>query len=251
MVIRILYVVLLTALLGGCKIFIKVPVNGSVTTESGRYGCEAEKICDVDVVDLFFNEVFIAVPDEGYVFAGWEVADRYFCGGSREGCHLYTLGFEGNELLMTFLAREDEVFYLSPVFVDPDSEEFIQLKLTGTWDYVQTWGGCSATGQIEQFLDNGGLFQTFTVESQRVTGTEPCSHVTAGQLFNRTVGPVISIDEEFLSVYEIEDAYEADTGLQVTVEVLGKSQYRVSIIRDGTPETFTFTRFVDGPTAEF
>lgn len=249
---KILHVVFLALLLSGCKIFINVPANGSVTTESGSYSCEAGKTCDVDVVDLFFKEEFIAVADSGYVFIAWEKADRHFCGGSRENCQLETSAFEGNEVLMGFLAKQDEIFYLSPIFADPHSEEFIQLKLTGTWDYVQTWGDCSAAGQIEQFReDDGGLYQTFTVESERVTDVESCNTIIAGQLLTRTVGPIITIEDSTLSVYEIEDAYRAGTGLPATVEVISKTEYKVSITRDGQVETFTFTRFVDGPGATF
>lgn len=251
MVVRIVCLALLAVLLSGCKIFIKVPANGSVTTESGRYGCMAGKTCDVDVVDLFFNQVFIAVPEDGFVFAGWEKADRHFCGGSRENCHLRTSRFEGNDLLMGLLERDDEIFYLAPVFVDPDSEELIQLKISGNWDYVQTWGDCSASGRIEQILNiSGGLYQTYTADSQRVTNVESCRTITAGQLLSRTVGPIITIGGEPLSGYEIEDAYRADTGLRVTVEVISKAQYSVSIMRDGVAETFVFTRPLgDGPTA--
>lgn len=244
MAVRLAFVLLLVAFLGGCRLFIVVPANGMVTTKSGAYNCPAGKTCDIAVVDLFFNQTFIAVPDDGLVFQGWRKADRSFCGGSRSDCQLSTARFGESELLLEFLARDDEVFYLSPVFINPDSPELIQLRLSGTWDYLQKWGDCSAIGRVEQFLDNGEVYQTYTPESQRVIGIEPCRYITANQVSSRTVGPIIRVAEEPLSVYEIEDAYRDRTGLEARVAVLSKSQYRVRIPRAGVMETHRYTRFV-------
>lgn len=105
----------LSAVLTGCKIRIDVPENGKVVTESGAIECDSGKRCDIDVVDLFFDETFIAQPSSGYTFSGWQKRERGFCGGNTDACRLFTSGFEGNAALMSFLGG-NEVFYLTPTF---------------------------------------------------------------------------------------------------------------------------------------
>ena len=112
---RVLFVVLAIFLFTGCKIRIFVPEGGLVTTQSGAFSCQTGKICSIDVVDIFFDETFIATPSDGYVFKSWKKRDRGFCGGNSKPCHLFTSGFTGNDALMEFL-ETSEVFYLQPVF---------------------------------------------------------------------------------------------------------------------------------------
>jgi hypothetical protein len=112
---RWIAVALAILMVASCKIRIVVPEGGSVTTSSGAYTCAAGKTCNIDVVDLFFDETFNAVPANGYEFSSWKKRAQGFCGGKSGPCRLYTSGFEGNEALMHFL-ENDEVFYLQPVF---------------------------------------------------------------------------------------------------------------------------------------
>ena len=105
----------LLVLVVGCQIEISVPSGGRVESESGNYSCEGGQTCSIDVVDLFFDETFVAVPDEGFSFRGWRKANRHFCGGNSRPCRLFTSGFEGNAVLEGFLDR-DEVFFLVPRF---------------------------------------------------------------------------------------------------------------------------------------
>jgi len=44
---------------------VQVPDNGRVATVSGTYLCEASQTCEIEVVDLMFNETFVAEPAEG------------------------------------------------------------------------------------------------------------------------------------------------------------------------------------------
>jgi len=108
----------------GCKIRIDVPEGGQVVTESGAFDCASGAVCEIDVVDLFFNETFIAEPAAGYRFAGWEKIHRGLCGGSEDPCHLVTSAFEGNEVLMGFLERPEEIFFLNPLFEPEVTEAF-------------------------------------------------------------------------------------------------------------------------------
>jgi hypothetical protein len=112
---RLLVYLLAVALLAGCKVKITVPEGGRVTTSSGAYSCDAGSVCMIDVVDIFFDETFIAEPLQGYKFKSWKKKDRGLCGGNSKPCRLITSGFEGNEALMAFL-ENDQIFYLKPVF---------------------------------------------------------------------------------------------------------------------------------------
>lgn len=108
--------VLIPFLLSACKVQIEVPEGGSITTSSGSINCAAGNVCSFDVTDVNFDEQFIAVPEEGFVFSGWSTKHRSFCGGKVDTCHLATSGFSGNQALINFLSKDDEVFYLAPTF---------------------------------------------------------------------------------------------------------------------------------------
>ena len=113
------YMILATGLaaisLQGCQLEIKVPNGGRVVTEDGSFACEANQTCTIDVVDLFFNQTFIAEPEPGYSFTGWRRRDGYFCGGLTEPCSLATAGFEDNDAGQAVL-ESDQTFFLQPRF---------------------------------------------------------------------------------------------------------------------------------------
>ncbi len=102
-------------LITSCKIRMDVPEGGVVTTASGTYNCNSGDVCEIDVVDIFFDETFIAEPSDGYYFKHWQLIDRGLCGGRSDPCRLATSGFEGNDALMNIL-ESDDVFHLNPVF---------------------------------------------------------------------------------------------------------------------------------------
>jgi hypothetical protein len=102
-----------------CKIRIVVPEGGSVESQSGAYSCAAGKSCDIDVLDFFFDQTFVARPASGYEFKYWKKADRRFCGNTTAPCRVYTAGLNANRDLATVMQsffESDEVFYLQPVF---------------------------------------------------------------------------------------------------------------------------------------
>lgn len=123
-----LVLLLLFAILASCKIQVNVPVNGSVTTASGAYECESGEMCEIDVVDLFFDETFIGIPNNGYRFVTWTRGERRLCGGTTTECRLYTSFFEEHENLMAIL-ESDSVFFLAPGFL---------RDLEGNWRVVVT-----------------------------------------------------------------------------------------------------------------
>ena len=115
--IRCVYLVMIALaflFLQGCKVEVAVPPGGRVETESGAYSCESGETCAIDVVDIFFDETFVALPDDGYTFIQWRNKYRGFCGGRDDPCYLTTTGFPDTPLEQ-FLAT-DEVFHLEPVF---------------------------------------------------------------------------------------------------------------------------------------
>jgi hypothetical protein len=156
---KTLYKVLLVtavAALAACKLEIEAPVEGSVTTTSSAIDCAANQTCRVDVVDIFFDETFVADPEPGFVFAGWKEKPRGFCAGQTAPCQLVTAGFEGNEGLMNFLNNPNEIFYLEPTFavdrtidgIDLDEERTLS-GFGNTWEldfYRNTAYSCGLSG---------------------------------------------------------------------------------------------------------
>ncbi|MEM9255833.1 MAG: hypothetical protein AAGA91_10305 [Pseudomonadota bacterium] len=67
----------------------------------------------MDVVDVFFNETFVAEPAAGWQFAGWKPG---LCGGATVPCTITTSGFAGNPTLEAALADSTLVTYLEPRF---------------------------------------------------------------------------------------------------------------------------------------
>ncbi|KAA1194086.1 hypothetical protein F0M18_01180 [Pseudohalioglobus sediminis] len=117
---RLICIALISLAVCACKVEIIVPEGGRVLTESGAYNCSEGKTCTIDVVDIFFDEVFQALPEEGYLFEGWKKRDNGFCGGKDEACSLSTKDFAGNDLLLAIL-ESDETFFLQPVFSRVDA----------------------------------------------------------------------------------------------------------------------------------
>ncbi len=169
--------------LAGCKIEITVPEGGRVVTESGNIVCEAGETCTVDVVDIFFDELFIAEADEGMQFAGWQKRNRGFCGGSTDHCHLYTSGFEGNEDLMPFLESDEEKFYLSPTWEEAPAQsgdpvcDYEQVTPGGSFEVCETGhdeNSCAAEGG------------TFSLGSCADRDPEPVGYCSTNGDANRT-----------------------------------------------------------------
>lgn len=105
---------MMAALLGaGCKLKVSVPPGGRVVSQSGAYTCTQAKPCTIDVVDAFFDETFVAKPDEGYSFKQWKKKAMSFCGGKSTSCALSTSFMSGNAALLAFL-NNDDVYVIEP-----------------------------------------------------------------------------------------------------------------------------------------
>ena len=129
--------VILTAMaLTGCKLEVRVPYGGSVMTADGSFSCNAGQTCVIEVVDLFFDQSFVAMAAQGYRFDGWKAREGYLCGGQEGYCELSTAGFEGHPELMAIL-ESSETFRLEPQFVwnpMPITPELVISPDPGTGD---------------------------------------------------------------------------------------------------------------------
>ena len=104
-------------LLAGCFVRLIPTPGGKVIVESGNYpDCLAGETCDdIEISDLFFDEDFTAVPDEGFEFIRWVRADRFFFGcRTDETLRLYTSDLEGTKIEQYLFT--DDVFFMQPLF---------------------------------------------------------------------------------------------------------------------------------------
>ena len=186
--------------LSGCKIELSTTTGGSIQTLSGRFSCEPGSNCAaVDVSDLFFDETFVGEPESGFRFVGWRRRDRGLCGGRTDNCRLFTSGFAGNEILLSFLERDDEVFFLEAVFAESGgasgegsgsgnasscwNPDLVAPGTTIVASYSSTDGqGGNLDFSYDQFIEDGATFNgqsarrgTSNVTS---TGDEPSTSVT-------------------------------------------------------------------------
>jgi hypothetical protein len=166
---RHLIVVLTFVWITACKIQVEVPTGGQVMSESGAYSCAENEVCEIDVVDSFFNETFLAEPNPDYVFAGWEARRGAFCGNSSDPCSLSTDGFAEFAALVAFLEDPDLVFYLAPVFESRVLDAFDpQVFLNDS--IMQRIGGFTLRYSFREdgtySFSGGGFFASGTYEFQ-------------------------------------------------------------------------------------
>ena len=75
------------ALLAGCKIVQTTTSGGSIVSSSGSHDCPEDSVCEVDVPNgQRFADTFVAVPNNGYAFAGWHGSESYLCAGVSPTC---------------------------------------------------------------------------------------------------------------------------------------------------------------------
>lgn len=112
---RLSLVALSVLTLASCKIRIIVPEGGHVYTQSGAYQCDGGQTCNIDVIDFFFDETFIANPYRGYAFRFWKQGTGRFCGKSPNPCRLLTTIFTGDWVpaVLPWLESSDIVFTCS------------------------------------------------------------------------------------------------------------------------------------------
>ncbi len=80
------------------------------------YVCLPGQTFLIDVVDLFCDETFAAIPATCYYFRHWKAGDRALCTRESKACHLSTAAFQGLTALESILMSEER-FSHEPVFV--------------------------------------------------------------------------------------------------------------------------------------
>ncbi len=159
MLLRRVTAVILLSFLAGCKLQIIVPLGGQVITDSGTYSCAAGQTCEIDIVDLFFDETFTAVPDTGYIFVQWKKkAGRGFCATVNQRhspCRLYTAFIDKQPKLRPLLASSG-IFFLVPEFTEGAPLTLNDTGITFGADYP--FGnnvGCTGATISQQDCSNG------------------------------------------------------------------------------------------------
>ena len=183
---RLIIVASTVLTLASCKLRLVVPEGGSVETNSMAFSCASGKICTIDVVDIFFDETFVATAADGHQFTQWRKRDRGFCGGNSHPCHLFTSVFEGYDILMSVL-ESDEILYLEPVFEPSENVVVLEDKIwfqpdlfTGlTWNEIDAICPENQGGKCK----NGG-----TLNGIDVTGWRWASIDDIITMFNSYIG---------------------------------------------------------------
>jgi len=113
---RYLTALILTSLLGGCKLAVMVSSNGEVISLSDNNNCFGPAVCEIEITDTTFSETFTALPKEGYVFTGWASGNAFQCAESNSpNCEISTTEWAGNTFVETALLK-NYFIYLVPEF---------------------------------------------------------------------------------------------------------------------------------------
>ena len=89
---KALLTILILTMLASCKIVANVPKGGSIEYVDGTNFCGAGEVCSTDVVDSFFDETFVAVPEAGSVFSMW--TRDSLCAMTDRNCRINTRNFD-------------------------------------------------------------------------------------------------------------------------------------------------------------
>jgi hypothetical protein len=162
-------------MIASCKVKVVVPEGGTVASESGTYNCEPAKPCNINIVDIFFDETFTANPANGYEFHSWKTQRRALCAGTSNPCKLSTTSFAQYPALMALL-ESDEVFNLTPVFVKRTDilrsfEEGDRIKYTGSISSTAPDGTLTTAKvtAVREFFETDNVVDGFSVMLHELT----------------------------------------------------------------------------------
>ncbi len=168
-IVLLLVMVLATTAISGCKLRLRLAGGGHVESSSGTNDCRANTICTIEVVDIFFDETFTAVPQQGFIFGGWKGGTQHLCGGRRDSCRLFTSEFEGVEQLERILAS-NRVFFLDPDFIN--LANVLPGSWSGQWNNT-TFGSSGAIRVTITRRNNGSFDYTFDVDGNVFGQADP------------------------------------------------------------------------------
>lgn len=104
-------------LASACKVQVEVPEGGSVVSEAGL-NCAATQTCVVDIPGADVEEIFTAVPADGFQFDGWKRRTGGLCSGANafdKPCRVTTFGFSDFPEVIA-LIESDLTVFLEPQF---------------------------------------------------------------------------------------------------------------------------------------
>ncbi|MDE0952940.1 MAG: hypothetical protein OSA45_16925 [Halioglobus sp.] len=125
---KLLSITIFLLLIQGCRFILVVPEGGSVVSTSGSYDCAAEETCIIDLPGIpFAGDTFTAIPDEGYVFKGWNKQEgrALFCGGKIGPCALPALPTQATEYEIDG--------FLEPVFEEFELQDLLPATTRGVF----------------------------------------------------------------------------------------------------------------------
>ncbi len=190
--------------LAACKIQVTVPEGGKVVTETENFSCASGNTCEISVVDVFFDETFVAVPEDGYTFRQWRKRDRGLCGGSDQPCRLFTAGFTGNDALLAFL-RTDEVFYLAPVFETTDLSPISDDHASVCFNSALYQNGTTVSSRYRVTTPDYNTVYNF---ENRIEGTAMFNGQMAMRLVSEQAGGNPVVASELTSYFTVHNTYQ-------------------------------------------
>lgn len=107
----------------GCKIEQAVSSGGAVISSSGEHDCGEDQVCEVDVPNgERFSDTFVAVPSNGYAFAGWRGSESYLCAGGSPTCVVdipaSVTAYDATGFMTAEFYHEPELVYAGTVGVE-------------------------------------------------------------------------------------------------------------------------------------
>lgn len=183
---RILVLLSLTALLGGCKLAV-IAVEGGEVLSLLSGTCSAGTVCIQDINSDDFSDTFTAVAEPGWYFAGWNSGDGFFCARvSGSSCILNNVGLGAYPALQEVI-DSSSVFYLMPLFkpasaitdtVTVDGLEWAQvdLFLGLSWNEINAAcpsGTCASGAVLNGYDMSGWMWATLTEVGGLFQATTP------------------------------------------------------------------------------
>lgn len=231
---RLLTLFIAVSLLSGCFLRFTSTPGGSVQVVSGNFpDCQSGVECDdIPVVDFFFDETFVATPDEGNEFVRWIYAPGYWFGCTTDPeIRLFTSELEGTPAAV-FLER-DSVYTLSPLFrsTGPDV------------DYSSDFECNDASGEIlgERWVSYVNIFEadgTTYVGGFPIDGGAPNSTNISALTENEGGNDQGARQLSVFSFYDSEYNGQLQHAIGQFVEV---NVYQEYLLGAGAAGTYTFT----------
>jgi len=113
---KTLFIVVIAAVVSGCKLAVNVGEGGDALSSSGSLDCLENNDCEFVINDATFSESFTAVAKVGYRFVKWRAGEDYLCPDSANPtCVTSNTEYQGNAAAEAVIAS-DKVYSIEPIF---------------------------------------------------------------------------------------------------------------------------------------